>query len=179
MPPTIYFVRHGQGFHNTGSGNYDILDPDLTPLGIDQCRALRDTFPYQDKIELVVASPLTRTIETALYAFEPIITRLNKPLVALPELQETGNIPCDTGSPVKVLEDKYKDRLVDLGLLDGQWHVKKGKYAQTDAKISARAKEARQWLMAREETDIVVVTHGGYLHHITEDWSDAGKYSGK
>ena len=179
MPPTIHFVRHGQGVHNTGSGNYNISDPELTALGIDQCRALRTSFPNPDAIQLVVASPLRRTLDTALHAFEPVVKRLNKPIIALPELQETGEIPCDTGSPVHVLVEKYKDLPVDLGLLDGEWHVKRGKYAQTDAKISARAKVARQWLQAREESDIVVVTHGGYLHHITEDWSDAAKYNGE
>lgn len=178
MPPTIHFVRHGQGVHNTGSGNYSIQDPKLTPVGIDQCLNLRRTFPLSDKVGLVVASPLTRTIETALQAFEPIITRTGTSIIALPELQETGDIPCDTGSPLKVLERNYAGKPVDLGLLDGEWHVKRGKYAQTDPKITARARAARRWLKDRAESDIVVVTHGGYLHYITEDWSDAGKYCG-
>jgi len=44
--------------------------------------------------------------------------------------------------------------------------------------IEKRARKARQWLKARPEKEIVIVTHGGFLHYFTEDWSDSGKFEG-
>jgi broad specificity phosphatase PhoE len=56
------------------------------------------------------------------------------------------------------------------------WNSKVGKWTPASSAIERRAKEARVWLRdlaAKEEgrdVDIVVVTHGGYLHYMTEDW---------
>jgi hypothetical protein len=50
--------------------------------------------------------------------------------VALPELQETSDIACDTGSKVPVLEREFSDHksisgpMIDLSLLDKDWFVK-------------------------------------------------------
>lgn len=50
-------------------------------------------------------------------------------LVALPDVQETSDVACDTGSDPDVL---YKELVeekglpVDLRLLDGSWNVKVG-----------------------------------------------------
>ena len=178
MPPTVHFVRHAQGLHNTAAKYYSTLDPKLTDVGLQQCRHLRETFAYPDKVQLVVASPLTRTLDTALNAFEPVIERLNKPVIAIPELQETGSTACDTGSDLKKLKRAYADKPVDLDLLDSNWNSKRGKWGMADRKIEERARVARNWLKARPEEHIVAVAHGGLLHYITMDWSDAGRFCG-
>jgi len=67
---------------------------------------------------------------------------------------------------------------VDLGLVEKGWNIKKGKWEPTPAAIKARAREARRWLKARPEKEIVLVTHGGFLHFFTEDWEDKDLYSG-
>lgn len=48
-------------------------------------------------------------------------------LVALPDAQETSDVPCDTGSNPEVLRKELieeKDAPVDLGLLTPEWNVK-------------------------------------------------------
>lgn len=176
---TIHCVRHAQGYHNLSTENHTMRDPDLTPFGISQCEDLRRAFPYNDKIAHLVASPLRRTIYTALHAFPGHI-----PVIAHADLQETSDLPCDTGSPVEVLEKEFGPK-VDLTHVPTDWCSKRGKYAPAPAKIEARAAEARKFLrslgQSTEGTDdvhIVVVTHGGYLHYFTEDWTGNDKFTG-
>lgn len=146
-------------------------DPSLTTFGEAQCQQLAKEFPYHSSVDLLVASPLRRTIYTTLLGFKPEIER-GISVIALPEVQETGDVPCDTGSDIGVLEDEMKGRPVDLTRVTKDWNSKTGRWAPTAAALAQRAKEARQWLMARPEKEIVVVTHGGMVHYLTEDWTD-------
>ena len=183
MPPVIHLVRHAQGVHNLSTENHIIHDPSLTELGHEQCHKLRDEFPYHDRVELVTASPLRRTIYTGLHTFAPVFERTNGAvkLIALPDVQETSDVPCDTGSDPNVLHEELvvaKGAPVDLGLVTERWNIKEGRYAPTNQAIKHRAREARRWLKARPEKEIVLVTHGGFLHYLTEDWEDSSQFQG-
>ena len=89
-------------------------------------------------------------------------------VVALPEIQETSDLPCDTGSEIDILRQKFAHEPVDLGLVPKGWESKMGKWEATSTAIEARAREARVWLRGRTEEDVAVVTHGGFLHFLTE-----------
>ena len=167
-----------QGYHNLTTDNHDLHDPLLTPFGEEQCRRLAQNFPYHDHVELLVTSPLRRTICTTLLGFEPEIKRGVK-VIATPEAQEVGDLACDTGSDVKVLKKEMEGKPVDLSLVHEGWNNKKGKWAAHADAIEARAKEARQWLKSRPEKEVVLVTHGGFLHFFTEDWADTTKFAGR
>jgi len=72
----LILVRHGQ----TRSNVHGLLDtglpgPGLTPLGQEQAAALVDVLAGE-RIDRVVASPLTRTVETA----TPLVTATGLPL---------------------------------------------------------------------------------------------------
>ena len=95
------------------------------------------------------------------------------------ETQEIGDVPCDTGSDLGVLKKEMEDKPVDLSLVHDGWNNKKAKWAANPKAIEARAKEARQWLKARPEKEIVLVTHGGFLHFFTEDWAETNKFQGR
>ncbi|OJD24121.1 hypothetical protein ACJ73_04516 [Blastomyces percursus] len=180
MPPIIHCVRHAQGFHNLNHANHIIPDPLLTPHGESQCRSLSVEFPHHSQIDLVVASPLRRTIYTALLSFEDQIKNKGLTIIALPEIQETSDVPCDVGSDLAVLQKEVDDNglPVDLKLVGVDWNSKKEKWAPSAEAISNRAREARRWLKARPEKEIVIVTHGGFLHYFTEDWEDSTLYQG-
>lgn len=53
-----------------------------------------------------------------------------------------------------------------------------GRYAPTNKALKERARAARRWLKARPEKEIVMVTHGGFLHYFTEDWEDSSQFQG-
>lgn len=95
-------------------------------------------------------------------------------IIALPEIQETSDLPCDTGSDIEVLRNVFAGENVDFGKVERGWEGKRGRWAATSEAIERRAREARVWLRERgrcgegEEGDVVVVTHGGFLHFLTE-----------
>jgi broad specificity phosphatase PhoE len=186
---TIHCVRHAQGYHNLNEANHQLHDPDLTPLGESQCIALRKTFPYHERITHLVASPLRRTIYTCLLGFEAEVKN-GKKVIALPEVQETSDLPCDTGSDPAILEKEFGtgrwEGVVDLGLVPEAWNDKSPntRWAPNANRIEVRAREARLWLWELgkqygDDAEIVVVTHGGFLHYFTEDWTGHNKFAGK
>ncbi|KAI9750581.1 MAG: hypothetical protein M1835_001368, partial [Candelina submexicana] len=173
----IHLVRHAQGEHNLSPSLHHLADPILTRIGETQCRSLAERFPYHSPSLLVAASPLRRTIYTALLAFERDLDG-EKKVVALPEAQETSDLPSDTGSPLGFLKGEMEGKKVDLTLVKEGWDSKKGKWAPTAEAITARAKETRLWLRNREENEIVLVSHGGFLHYLTEDWTGVSQFQG-
>ncbi|KAH1691129.1 hypothetical protein KXV95_005950 [Aspergillus fumigatus] len=181
MPPVVHCVRHAQGVHNLSTANHVIHDPSLTDLGNEQCRILRDNFPFHDRIELITASPLRRTIYTAYQSFQPVLEKhKDMKIVLLPDVQETSDVPCDTGSDPEVLRKEMEEQEipVDMSLVQEGWNSKTGRYAPTNEAIKNRARAARRWLKERPEKEIIVVTHGGFLHYFTEDWEDSSLYQG-
>ncbi|KAF3484348.1 uncharacterized protein GIQ15_03672 [Arthroderma uncinatum] len=179
MPPVLHCVRHAQGFHNLNIANHVIQDPLLTPHGENQCRTLHANFPYHSQIDLIVASPLRRTIYTALHSFEDIIREKELKIIALPEIQETSDVPCDTGSDLADLKQEVEEKglPVDLSLVPEDWNDKtKEKWSANAKSVTARAREARGWLKARPEKHIAMVSHGGVLHYFSEDWQDSTLY---
>lgn len=111
-------------------------------------------------------------------------------VTALPELQEASDLPCDTGSEPAILAEEFGGGkfagTVDLGLVKEGWNNKQGRWSPAASAIEARARDGRIWLrnLARSaqiesgDVDIVVVTHGGYLHYFTEDWEGNEKFTG-
>lgn len=167
--------------------NHVILDPLLTSRGEKQCRTLADVFPRQKTIKAILASPLRRTLYTALLAFQPALDAdPDLKVTAFPELQETSDVPCDTGSDLEALKEEIesKELRVDLTLVPQDWNDKRmdTKWAPSSSAIMARGAEGRKWLrdtFKNVDGDVVLVSHGGFLHYFTEDWEDSGVYNGK
>ncbi|TPX17671.1 uncharacterized protein E0L32_012024 [Thyridium curvatum] len=178
MAPTLHLVRHAQGFHNLCIENHQLPDPDLTELGKQQCETLRGRFPHHDRITHLVASPMRRTIYTCLLSFAPA-SAAGRPVVAVPELQEVSLFPCDTGSEPARLRAEFPaaEGKVDLGRVAEGWNDKSegSPWFPEFDRLQARARKARQFLRrlareAGEDGHIAVVTHGGFLHFLTDDF---------
>lgn len=165
MAPKLHLVRHAQGLHNLCSENTIFRDPLLTPKGKKQCAELQKNFPYHHNIELIVSSPIRRTLYTSLLGFEENIKTKGLKIIALPELQETSDLPCDTGSSSVELGNEFAEHPIDFTLVPKGWNVKQGKWSPDWESITHRAREAREWLYQRSEKEIVVVTHGAYRVH--------------
>jgi broad specificity phosphatase PhoE len=118
---------------------------------------------------------------TALQSFEPVFkANPGMKLILLPDIQETSDVACDTGSDPSALRKEIDEKglPVDASLVHEGWNVKTGRYAPTNAAVGARARDARRWLKARPEKEIVMVSHGGVLHYFTEDWEDSSQFQG-
>ncbi|TVY84750.1 putative phosphatase SPAC5H10.03 [Lachnellula suecica] len=174
MVKTLYLVRHGQGFHNVSEsqphGNSFVKDPLLTPVGKMQCAGLRKLFAeFHDNIDLVLASPLRRTVQTAVLGLGPTIQR-DVPILLVPKAQEISDKPCDTGTDptgLKISLDEifgeqveygFDSSRIDYSLVEEGWNSKKGEYEASLEATKKRADALRCWLWSRPEENIALVT---------------------
>ncbi|KAL1188481.1 Phosphoglycerate mutase-like protein [Cardamine amara subsp. amara] len=196
---TIHLVRHAQGIHNV-AGEKDhsayssdkYFDAHLTPLGWQQVDNLRNhvqATQLLNKIELVIVSPLLRTIQTAVGAFggeedtngenaaaplmvvnpsssnRAAISSLNSPPFLAVELcRETmGDHPCDRRR--SVTEYKAIFPAVDFSLIESDKDVLwKPSPRESLEEVAARGVEFIKWLWTRKEKEIAIVSHSGFLH---------------
>ncbi|KAK8901409.1 hypothetical protein QC760_009853 [Botrytis cinerea] len=180
MPPTLYISRHAKAEHNI-KHRFHIPDPILTPRGHTEYRNLRKTFPHHNKIDLILSLPRRRAIQTTLFAFSNTLAQLEDPYLLVPNAQEVIAKPCDTGVSIYVLRaveipEIFKEEglsfgteKIGFGLVKDEWNSKKGFYAPDPEAVQARAAALRVWLYGIEAQHVVLVTHGGFLHHLTED----------
>ncbi|KAL8833236.1 MAG: hypothetical protein Q9170_004400 [Blastenia crenularia] len=159
MAPTMHLVRHAQGYHNLNRNNKVIPDPLLTPVGEQQCLQLRDSFPYHSEIDLLVTSPMHRTLQTTLRSFSLEIDR-GVPCIAIPELQECGDEPCNTGKDPELLKWSFVGSPINFDLVVEEWNSRRGVWGSKSVQSQqTRAWNALKWLKARDEREIVVVAH--------------------
>ncbi|RFU79473.1 phosphoglycerate mutase family [Trichoderma arundinaceum] len=173
MAPTIHLVRHAQGYHNLSAENEKLPDPDLTPLGVQQCADLRAAFPHHDRLRGLVASGMRRTLYTCIQSFGRDELY---PVIALDTLQEVSDAPSDTGSSADKLAAEFGDK-VDLSRIREGWNFKgEGSYFEPALdKLATRAREARATLREisaglGDDAHLAVVSHGAFLHFLTEEW---------
>ncbi|KAI4299201.1 hypothetical protein L6164_032682 [Bauhinia variegata] len=196
---TIHLVRHAQGIHNVdGDKNYkaylkpEYFDAYLTPLGWQQVDNLRKHVHDSGlikKIDLVIASPLLRTLQTAVGVFggegytdrmdilplmvanagnsyRPAISSLNSPPIIAVELcrEHLGVHPCDKRRSVS--EYQFLFPAVDFSLIDSDEDVMwKANVRETKEELAARGLKFLNWLWTRKEKEIAIVTHSGFLFH--------------
>jgi broad specificity phosphatase PhoE len=124
MSPIVHCVRHAQGVHNLSHANHHLLDPELTPLGEEQARALGARFPALENIQLILSSPLRRAIQTALLAFPSQVGDGGLQVVAWPEVQEASDLICDTGRDLLDIKAEFEELPVDFTVVEPGWHIK-------------------------------------------------------
>nr|GMC81252.1 phosphoglycerate mutase-like protein 1 isoform X1 [Ipomoea batatas] len=195
----IHLVRHAQGIHNVeGDKNYKAymspkyFDANVTPLGWQQVDNLRrhvHSSGLFKRIELVVTSPLLRTMQTAVGVFggggytdrmdilplmvanagnsdRGAISSLNCPPIVALELcrEHLGVHPCDKRRSVSEYQCLFP--AVDFSLIESDedtlW---KSDVRETKEEVAARGLELIKWLLTRKETEIAVITHRGFLNH--------------
>lgn len=115
---------------------------------------------------------MRRALQTCIIGFGK--GNLDRPVIALDVLQETSDAPNDTGSSVDTLRGEFGDS-VDLRRVSPEWTDKSkgGPFACEVAEVVKRAKAARQTLYRLAKQDnghIVGVSHGGFLHFLSDDW---------
>lgn len=187
MAPTIYLVRHAESDHNI-SKDFSHRDPPLTGLGMESASSLPGTFPHSGSVAVILTSPLRRTLQTTIAGFYHVVDKKSvkeggidggAQLIIDRDLQESSDLPCDTGSERAVLEEAFPS--LDLGVLGDGWFAKEGLYAADHDATANRARRVRERLRTIAESiqtdeavaggrkDIVVVTHGVFMKFLTED----------
>ena len=172
----IHFIRHAESEHNARFENardqiavrHDpvLRDAPLTALGRTQAAMLGGELANLHGIALVVASPLTRALQTTLAAFADH----KAPLLVHDLPREQLQSFCDIGRSPGELSRMFPDLAFDH-LDDPWWHVGEpceGPFApEPDEILSGRVAAFTSWLAARPEAEIAVVGHGGFLRALT------------
>ncbi|KAK8545759.1 hypothetical protein V6N13_067024 [Hibiscus sabdariffa] len=181
----LHLVRHGQAWHNLeGDSNREALlaphlfDAQLSPTGSTQVDELRKdvhTSGLLDKIELVITSPLSRAMQTAVGGFGheghkndgSAVSTLNTPKIMAVELcrDRLGVRPCDKRR--KVSECRTRFPSIDFSMIDSEdddvWNPN---LRESEEELGERVVELLKWIWTRPEKEIVVVSHGKILQQI-------------
>ncbi|KAK3197346.1 hypothetical protein GRF29_1536g1436629 [Pseudopithomyces chartarum] len=168
MPPTLLLIRHAQALHNATS-DWSIHDPPLSKLGEEQCKELQESLKNSqiaNQVELIVISPMRRTLQTASIGLEWLIKDKGIKVLTDAGWQENSDKPCDTGSPISTMATGFPDldfSTVDPLYPDKTSNLSSNPYAFTRKAILARGQARLQSLYNRPEKVIAVVSHSGFL----------------
>ncbi|OAA66655.1 phosphoglycerate mutase [Niveomyces insectorum RCEF 264] len=137
-------------------------------LGFEQCQALRETLratlPGKLDVQLVLVSPMKRTLQTAVAALDWLLDA-GVPFQAHAGWQETTDHPCDVGSPLPDLAKAFPG--VDFTQVDPVFPDKTSDraraYAYNRRALVARAQSVLAELYGRPESVVLVVSHSAFL----------------
>jgi broad specificity phosphatase PhoE len=169
MPEHIYLIRHGQSTFNAifELSGVDPLhfDARLSEIGIEQVAAARQAVS-EIPVDLVVVSPLTRAVQTAMGLFG----EATAPIVVTDLHRELLENSCDVGRSPSALSTEFPILTFDH-LNDPWWHVgqkdNRGVAVEPDHLFAQRVTDFSRWLRARPEDVVVVVGHGGFFRRLT------------
>ncbi|OHW99404.1 phosphoglycerate mutase [Colletotrichum incanum] len=170
--------------------DWNIHDPDLSSLGLEQCQELREHLLQRFGNEtdaLIIVSPMRRTIQTALLSLDWLIkkgVRIQadarwQGIIDQAEGNSNSAKPCDTGSSIANLKAEFSN--VDFSTVDPVYPEKTSlagaKYAFTREAILRRAQACIHSLCERKEKLVFVVSHSGFLRlGVTGYWFFNGDY---
>lgn len=191
----LFFIRHAEGFHNVAERETE-LDPKssilleehsgkqywdarLTPKGEEQCAQLKasirgDTVWGYTKplnLDLVVVSPLTRTLQTAVMSLGDPTAPGAPPFVAHSLCRERiANFTCDGRRKLSELKEEFPG--VDFSLVETEEDDMFFNQKEDDEICQARAIEFLKWICGRPEIHIAVVTHSVFLKNLLRQFAN-------
>jgi broad specificity phosphatase PhoE len=165
----VHLIRHAQSIfqHSLEAGRADPKwrDAPLSEEGLGQAQRLRREVASLG-VELVVISPLSRALQTALAAFEG----LGIPLLVQPLAREWLYTYCDVGRPRAELEACFPG--LDFAHLAEVWWYEaagghEGWAEEPVGHVVLRIRQLVSWLEARPERSIAVVGHSALFEKMT------------
>jgi broad specificity phosphatase PhoE len=163
----VCLIRHGQSefnaVYNDGDADPMTFDAPLTQKGVRQAEDARAAISDLG-IRLVIASPLTRAIQTALCIFDGIA-----PIKILAEPRERLNHSCDVGRTSSELQTDFPGLSFDH-LKDKWWHQgalnEAGIPVEPDDVFRKRIDFFKKDLRLISERPVAVVGHGDLFREL-------------
>lgn len=168
---TVYYIRHFEALHNIPPHDYTLRDPELSSFGRTQVKSTFELIEKIPSIDLIVCSPLTRTLQTYLLLFHH---QLSIPFIIHPDLQEVCSDVCDVGSPLEILRERFPNLIDALNIFEqtfgpNDWLEKsKPNSLYSPQQVKTRAQRFHQWLMNRPEKNIIVISHNLMLGELLD-----------
>tara|TARA_B100001989_G_C24351585_1_gene369942 strand:- start:16 stop:591 length:576 start_codon:yes stop_codon:yes gene_type:complete len=166
MSKILYCIRHGTALHNVlfweiGPSVYrKYRDTPLVAKGRKEATKLGNTWNNIDNIELVIVSPLLRTLQTATNIF----SNKNVPMIALDCLMEfpQGLDMCNYRKTIREYKPCYPK--VDFSLItDTESKNWRHDREETIEELNNRIEEMKEFIKSRPEKHIAIVSHSSYL----------------
>eukprot|EP01084_Bolivina_argentea_P259309 437501_1 len=198
---TLYCIRHAESEANAarkntatwftadfwdGNFNTGITDPEVSSKGQKEITKLKlklelSNFLMKNKIDLIITSPLIRTIDTTLSLFHDEISSCGVPIIVHPDCRpynskSSSSISSNSKSE---LELKYANYNLDFTYLKhSKWDKKDfkeekeiDKYVfESEKETKMRLKGFKLFLSGRKEKNIVIVSHCGFLRKLLNLW---------
>ncbi len=168
MNKVLYFIRHGTALHNVlfweqGEKVYSkYRDTPLVKKGVEEAKKLGETWEDIDKIELIITSPLLRTLQTT----DNIFCKKNIPIIALDCVMEysQGLDRCNYRKSITEYKPCYPN--VNFSFIEDDIE-KKWRYNryETIDELDERIKEMIGFINTRKEKHIAIVSHSSYISH--------------
>lgn len=161
MFKNICLIRHAQGYHNVNC-QYHIHNPSLTPLGFNQCLKAKETIK-EFKYDLILVSPLTRTLQTATNIFGKV------PMKSIETIREHIENPCDLRCNIDHLQSQYlhinfSELLSDQDPVITDLETKQFN-PESPQDVAARSEKVIEYLKSLKETNIAIVSHYGFISY--------------
>ena len=173
----LQLIRHGYSLHNElftkiGVQAFRIpatIDAPLTNHGHVESIELGYHWDKKHDIELVLVSPLTRTLETAMNIFGDTTI----PIVSHEFLREypVGRDTCNQRQSRDVLMQKYPQ--IDFSGLDHNDDIfwkKDEKDMETVDELDMRIHVMKEYLLQIPETNIAIVGHSSFIGHFKDNY---------
>ena len=167
MSKSLYLIRHGHSLHNElfhkiGVQAFRIpatIDSPLTQEGHLQSIELGQSWQKKKEIELVLVSPLTRTLETCMNIFGD--TEI--PIISQEFLREypIGEDTCNKRSSLTLLKNKFPKIKFQLDVdQDTLW---KEDSRENMIELEQRLEKMITYLQKRHEKNIAIVGHSSFF----------------
>ena len=168
MQKHLYLIRHGTAKHNVFYpiiGDYafygkENIDTKLEPSGIKEAKKLGQCWKMKDNIELVVVSPLSRTLQTASHIFH----NTSIPIIAHELLREwpQGGHTCNKRADKSHLEKTFPQ--IDFSQLNSDTDNIWCNEIESLSNLQNRCNQMKKWLTLRSENNIAIVGHNSYFN---------------
>ena len=166
MNKNLYLIRHGHSLHNELFNKIGVaafrspvtIDSPLTNEGHLQSIELGNTWQKKNEIELILISPLTRTLETAMNIFGD--TKI--PMISQEFLREypIGEDTCNKRSSLSSLKHKYPKVEFNLDCdIDTLWTNERESIDELEQRLDKMIK----YLQERKEKNIAIVGHSSFF----------------
>jgi len=167
MSKSLYLIRHGHSLHNElfhkiGVQAFRIpatIDSPLTQEGHLQSIELGQSWQKKKEIELVLVSPLTRTLETCMNIFGDI----DIPIISQEFLREypIGEDTCNKRSSLTLLKNRFPK--IEFQLDVDQDTLWKEDYRENMIELEQRLEKMIIYLQKRPEKKIAIVGHSSFF----------------
>ena len=164
----LYCIRHGIAEHNVNYLKYGVqtfydpkfTDTSLVKEGFQQARNLRNSWLNLKDIELVIVSPLKRTLQTATEIFKDH----SVPIIALDYSREypLGEHTCNKRSSKELYMKDFPHINFD-NLQTDQDEIWLSHRRETMDELNTRIYKLKQFIVDRPETKIALVNHSSFI----------------